>query len=76
MPELVRIRFIRIPPARDLEYFALRYIRLNGVYEVPLTIAAELVESGFASLGHDSDPLYDFSTPKPLPDDGDDAPES
>ena len=69
MPELVRIRFTRIPPARDLEYFAMRYIRLNGVYEVPLEMAAELVEFGFASLARASGRVDEFGTPGPLPDD-------
>lgn len=26
-----------------LEYFALRYLRVNGVYEVPLELAKDLV---------------------------------
>jgi hypothetical protein len=69
MPDLVRIRFTRIPHPRDLEYFALRYIRLDGVYEVPVDLAAELVEFGYASLGNASEPLNDLSAVRPqVPD--------
>jgi hypothetical protein len=57
---IIRIRIAQLPNARDLEYLALRYVRVSGVYNVPLALAHDLIESGCASAASDSDPLTDI----------------
>ena len=42
--DMIRIRITRLPSARDLEYFALRYLKVDGIYEVPLELANDLIE--------------------------------
>ena len=56
---LIRIRLQRLPSPRDLEYFALRYLKVNGVYDMPLQVANDLVEFGYASP-EDIAPLTDI----------------
>jgi hypothetical protein len=54
--DLVRVRLTRLPPARDLEYLVLRYLRVNGIYVVPLSLAVDLVELGYALPDDGPDP--------------------
>ena len=58
--EKVRVRLTRLPLAKDVQYFALRYLRVNGVYEVPLGLAHDLIASECALPCDDSDPLTDI----------------
>ena len=58
---LINIRLHRLPSARDLEYFALRYLKVNAVYAVPLEVAKDLVEFGYASPEDVVAPLSDIS---------------
>jgi hypothetical protein len=71
--ETIRVRLMRLPRAKDFEYFALRYLRVNGVYEVPLGLAHDLIESECALPCNDSDPLTDVwdSLPHISEDDAD-----
>lgn len=71
--EVIRIRLIRLPFARDLEYFALRFLRLNGVYAVPLELAKDLVEFGYAMPTDGDDPLTNIRDSLPDISDGDDG---
>ena len=61
--EVIRIQLTRLPSARDLEYFALRYLRVNGLYDVPLELAKELIEFGHATPSGHGDVLTDLSDP-------------
>jgi len=62
--DVIRIQLTRLPSARDLEYFALRYLRVNGLYDVPLELAKDLIEFGHAMpSGHVGDVLTDLSDP-------------
>jgi hypothetical protein len=60
MASLARVRLIRIPTPRDLEYFVRRYMKLNGVYEVPLEVAKDLIEFGYASPDDSAASVSDF----------------
>ena len=59
--DVIRIQLTRLPSARDLEYFALRYLRVNGRYDVPLELAKDLIEFGCAMPSQGGDPLTDIS---------------
>ena len=43
-----------------MEYLSLRYLRVNGVYDVPLLMAHDLIEFGCAEHARESAPLSDF----------------
>jgi hypothetical protein len=60
MASFARVRLIRMPPPRDLEYFVHRYIKRNGVYEVPLEVAKDLIEFGYASPEDSAASISDF----------------
>ena len=66
---VVRIRLTRLPSPRDLELFALKYLSVPGVYEVPLELAKDLVEFGYAMPSDGSEPLSDISDVPTLPED-------
>jgi hypothetical protein len=68
---MIRIRLTRLPSTRDLEYFALRYLELNGVYEVPLEMAKDLIEFGYATPSGASQPLSRFGDVREIPEDPD-----
>ena len=57
MSNLTRIRLTRLPSARDLEYLVLRYLQVDGVYDVPAEMATELIGFGCASCADGSVPL-------------------
>jgi hypothetical protein len=65
----IRIRLIRLPSARDLEYFALKYLRLNGIYEVPLELAKDLIEFDYAMPTDGSEPLTSLGDARNLEED-------
>jgi hypothetical protein len=48
-----RIRLTKCVSRTDLEYFALRYVRLGEIYDVPAALARELVKFGYAALEED-----------------------
>jgi hypothetical protein len=71
MSNLTRIRLTRLPAARDLEYLVLRYLQVDGVYEVPTQVANDLIEFGYALPGSRTEPLTgltDALTPELLED--------
>jgi hypothetical protein len=65
----IRIRLTRLPSARDLEYFALKYLRLNGIYEVPLELAKDLIEFDYAMPSDGSEPLTSLGDARNLEED-------
>ena len=70
MPQhVIRIRLSRLPSVRDLEFFALRYLKVNGVYEVPLELAKDLVEFGYAMPSDGNDPLTTIGDVPNFPED-------
>jgi len=60
MSNLIRIRLRQLPSARDLEYLVLRYLKVDGVYDVPVQVAHDLIQFGYASPGDGSEPLSGF----------------
>lgn len=58
---LIRIRLVQRPSPRDLEYFALHYFRLRGVYDVPLELANDLIQFGYAVVEDSSSPVTDIT---------------
>ena len=69
--DVIRIRLTRLPSARDMEYFALRYLRVNGIYELPLELAKDLIEFECATPSDGREPLSDMFDS--LPDNEDDG---
>lgn len=57
LKHVIRIHLTRLPSARDFEFFALKYLKVNGVYEVPLEMAKDLIEFGYAMPADGTDPL-------------------
>jgi len=43
-----------------LEYLVLRYLKVDGVYDVPVQVAHDLIQFGYASPGDGSEPLSGF----------------
>ena len=68
--EVIRIRLTHLPSVRDLEYFALRYLTVNGVYETPLLVAQDLIEFGYAEHVDGTATSTDIE-PFDVPDDND-----
>jgi hypothetical protein len=62
MSNVKRIRLTRVPAPRDLEDLSLRYLRINGVYDVPTSLANDLMEMDCATSG-DGELLTDLSEP-------------
>ena len=71
MTDTMRIRLSRLPSARELEYMALRFVKSDGVYDVPLPFAFLLMDLECASRAELSDALTDFIDL--LPDDDGEA---
>ena len=59
MANVTRIRLTQVPAPRDLEYLSLRYLRINGVYDLPTSVAVDLMDLGVATLV-DGEPVSDF----------------
>ncbi len=60
MTTLMRVRLTQLPTARDLEYLVLRYLKVDGVYDVPLHVAHDLIEFGCALPCDSAEPLTDL----------------
>jgi hypothetical protein len=62
-PELIPVRLTRFPSRNDWEFLSLRYLRVNGVYLVPVALASDLIEIGCAALADGSAPLTEVGEP-------------
>ena len=67
--DVLRVRLTRLPSPRDLEYFALRYLKVNGIYELPLEVAKDLVDFGYALPSDGADPLTPIDALPEIQDD-------
>ena len=68
---VIRIRLTSLPSPRDMEFFALKYLSVNGYYEVPLELAKDLVEFGYAMPNDGNDPISSISEVQDIPEDTD-----
>jgi hypothetical protein len=67
----VRVRLTKRPTARDLEFFALRFLDIDETYEVDGQLATYLVEWGYAVFASDEETDEDDrDNHTPEPDNG------